>query len=143
MAYHTGRPAPKGKLILHYTTTPSIEVAEDGETAKGFWLMAGVESGTAEPEHLGKMPEFLYEPESMNVEGGKRVWAHWVWCQYAVGFLKQDDQWRVWHFRCLKVARAPFRENWITFAGKNQVAFDKVVLLRRSFSLVKTDSRVI
>ena len=72
------------------------------------------------------MPEFLYEPESMNVEGGKRVWAHWVWCQYAVDFLKQDGEWKVWHFRCLEVARAPFSENWITFAGKNQVAFDKV-----------------
>jgi hypothetical protein len=128
MKYHTGRPSPKGKLILHYTTTPSIEVAEDGETAKGFWVMAGVESGTTEPENVGAMPEFLYEPESVNVEGGKRVWAHWVWCQYAIDFLKQDGEWKVWHFRCLEVARAPFSENWITFAGKNQVAFDKVSL---------------
>ncbi|KAK3618367.1 hypothetical protein LTR56_024671 [Elasticomyces elasticus] len=125
MAYHTGRPKPKGKLILHYTTTPSIEVAEDGKTARGFWVMAGVESGTTLPEHVGKMPEFLYEPETMNVEGGTRVWAHWVWCQYAVDFLRQDGDWKVWHFRCLEVARAPYSENWITFAGKNQVAFDK------------------
>ena len=49
MAYHTGRPSPKGKLILHYTTTPAIEIAEDGKTAKGFWVMAGIESGTTEP----------------------------------------------------------------------------------------------
>lgn len=127
MAYHTGRPSPKGKLILHYTTTPSIEVAEDGETAKGFWLMAGVESGTTELEHVGKMPEFLYEPERANVDGGKkRVWAHWVWCQYALDFLRQDGEWKIWHFRCLEVARAPFSENWVTFAAKNQIAFDKV-----------------
>ena len=52
--------------------------------------------------------------------------AHWVWCQYGIDFLKQDGEWKVWHFRCLEVARAPFSENWITFAGKNQVAFDKV-----------------
>jgi len=32
-----------------------------------------MESGATEPEHVGKMPEFLYEPESMNVEGSKRV----------------------------------------------------------------------
>lgn len=135
MAYHTGRPSPKGKLILHYTTTPSIEVAEDGETAKGFWLMAGIESGTTEPEHVGKMPEFLYEPESANVDGGKkRVWAHWVWCQYALDFLKQDGVWRIWHFRCLEVARAPFSENWITFASKNQIAFDKVTFSCNDFS---------
>jgi hypothetical protein len=33
--YHQGRPTPVGKLILHATTTPVIEVAADGETAKG------------------------------------------------------------------------------------------------------------
>ncbi|PKS11399.1 hypothetical protein jhhlp_003162 [Lomentospora prolificans] len=124
MAYHSGRPAPAGKLILHETTTPLIEVAEDGETAKGFWLMAGVESGLSEPNNVGAMPEFLYEPECKNV-GGRRVWTHWVWCQYALDFLKQDGEWKIWHFRCLEVTRAPFSENWITFAEKNQVAFDK------------------
>ncbi|ERT01002.1 hypothetical protein HMPREF1624_02238 [Sporothrix schenckii ATCC 58251] len=124
MKYHTGRPSPKGKLILHETTTPLIEVAEDGETAKGFWLMAGVESGLSDPGNVGAMPEDLYEPQDKNVDG-KRVWAHWVWCQYALDFLKQDGAWKIWHFRCLEVARAPFSENWITFAAKNQVAFDK------------------
>lgn len=46
--YHEGRPSPEGKLILHATTTPVIEVAADGETAKGVWLMAGTESGLTE-----------------------------------------------------------------------------------------------
>ncbi|KAH7016990.1 SnoaL-like domain-containing protein [Ilyonectria destructans] len=124
MAYHSGRPSPTGKLILHETTTPLIEVAEDGETAKGFWLMAGVESGLSDPSNVGAMPEFLYEPEDKNVDG-KRVWTHWVWCQYALDFLKQDGEWKIWHFRCLEVTRAPFSENWITFANKNQIAFDK------------------
>ncbi|KAF4946125.1 hypothetical protein FGADI_11403 [Fusarium gaditjirri] len=101
MAYHSGRPSPPGKLILHETTTPLIEVAGDGETAKGFWLMAGVESGLADPKNVGTMPEFLYEPEDKNVDG-KRVWTHWVWCHYALDFLKQDGQWKIWHFRCLE-----------------------------------------
>ncbi|KAH8901077.1 hypothetical protein GQ53DRAFT_850376 [Thozetella sp. PMI_491] len=124
MAYHSGRPSPVGKLIFHYTTTPTIEVAEDGESAKGFWIMAGLESGTTDPSHVGTMPESLYEPAEKNVQG-KRVWAHWVWCQYALDFLKQDGEWKIWHFRCLEVARAPYHENWITFADKNQVAFEK------------------
>ncbi|KAK7941591.1 uncharacterized protein PG986_013978 [Apiospora aurea] len=139
MAYHTGRPAPAGKLILHQTTTPAIEVAGDGETAKGFWLMAGLESGLTEAGNVGAMPEDLYEPVEKNVQG-KRVcqcaityvcgtrWAHWVWCHYALDFLKQDGEWKIWHFRCLEVSRAPFSENWITFADKNQVAFEKAGL---------------
>ncbi|MFC9351829.1 nuclear transport factor 2 family protein [Arthrobacter sp. NPDC057013] len=35
ISYHQGRPRPGGKLILHYTTTPVIEVAAGGSTAKG------------------------------------------------------------------------------------------------------------
>ena len=49
MEYHRGRPHPVGKLILHYTTTPVIEVAADGSTAKGLWIMMGLESGLTEP----------------------------------------------------------------------------------------------
>ncbi|KIW88818.1 uncharacterized protein Z519_10302 [Cladophialophora bantiana CBS 173.52] len=124
MKYHSGRPAPAGKLILHETTTPVIEVAADSQTAKGFWLMAGVESGLADPKNVGAMPEYLYEPADKNVDG-QRVWAHWVWCQYGLDFLKQDGEWKIWHFRCLEVARAPYSENWITFANKNQFAFEK------------------
>ncbi|KAF2251001.1 hypothetical protein BU26DRAFT_274479 [Trematosphaeria pertusa] len=86
--------------------------------------MAGLESGLADPENVGAMPENLYEPPEKNAQG-KRVWAHWVWCQYALDFLKQDGEWKIWHFRCLEVTRAPFSENWITFAEKNQVAFEK------------------
>lgn len=73
MAYHTGRPRPAGKLILHQTTTPAVEVAADGATAKGFWLMAGLESGLADLGKVGgAMPEDLYEPPEKNVQG-KRV----------------------------------------------------------------------
>jgi hypothetical protein len=49
MVYHRGRPHPVGKLILHYTMTPVIEVAADGRTAKGLWIMMGLESGLTEP----------------------------------------------------------------------------------------------
>jgi hypothetical protein len=43
MEYHRGRPHPVGKLILHYTTTPVIEVSADRTTAKGLWIMAGLD----------------------------------------------------------------------------------------------------
>jgi hypothetical protein len=119
--YHRGRPAPAGKLILHATTTPVIEVAGDGETAKGVWLMAGTESGLTDPEVAKGSPDFMYSPGEVQ---GKKVWAHWVWCKYAIDFLRQDGQWRIWKFRCYELARAPFEENWVSFGEKNQDAFD-------------------
>lgn len=119
--YHQGRPTPTGKLILHYTTTPVIEVAGDGETAKGVWIMAGCESGLTTPEEAAKMPDYMFSPKEVQ---GKKVWAHWVWCKYAVDFLKQDGEWKIWKFRCFELSRAPFEENWISFAEKNTEAFE-------------------
>jgi hypothetical protein len=119
--YHQGRPTPVGKLLLHYTTTPIIEVAGDGETAKGVWIMTGCESGLTTHEEATKMPDFMFSPNEVQ---GKKVWAHWVWCKYAVDFLKQDGEWKIWKFRCFELSRAPFEENWISFAEKNTLAFD-------------------
>ncbi|KAM0786294.1 hypothetical protein ACM66B_001772 [Microbotryomycetes sp. NB124-2] len=125
MEYHSNRPRPTGKLLLHYTTTPIIEVAKDCRTAKGFWTMTGVESGLSDPSNVGLMPEFMYESAEKNVDG-KRVWTHWVWCNYAVDFQRQaDGSWKIWHFRCLEIARCPYSENWITFAAKNKICFEK------------------
>lgn len=121
-AYHRGRPAPPGKLILHYTMMPVIEVAGDGETARGLWLMNGLESGLTDPAVAGNIPDFFFEPDEVD---GKRVWAHWVWCEYGVDFLKQDGEWKIWHFRCLEIARATHSRNWIDFASRDAAAFDK------------------
>lgn len=119
--YHQGRPAPVGKLILHCTTTPVIEVAGDGDTAKGVWIMAGTESGLTDPEAAKEIPDYMYSPGDVL---GKKVWAHWVWCKYAIDFLRQDGEWKIWRFRCYELARAPFEENWVSFGGKNQDAFE-------------------
>ena len=121
MEYHRGRPTPVGKLIFHYTTTPVIEVAGDGETAKGVWIVAGLESGVTTPAQAAKLPDFMFSPKELH---GNKVWAHWVWVKYELDFLKQDGVWRIWKFRCVEVARAPYEENWISFAEKNAAAFD-------------------
>src|SRR3954447_23857427 len=119
--YHRGRPSPVGKLILHATTTPVIEVSGDGETARGVWIMAGTESGLTDPEQAATMPSDMYSSRDVQ---GKKDWAHWVWCKYAIDCLKQDGEWRIWRFRCFELARAPFEENWVSFGEKNQAAFD-------------------
>ncbi len=118
--YHQGRPHPEGKLILHSTTTPVIEVAGDGRTAKGVWMMAGTESGLTDPEVAKESPAFMYSPGEVL---GKKVWAHWVWCKYAIDFLRQDGEWKIWKFRCYELARAPFEENWVSFGVHNEAAF--------------------
>jgi len=103
MEYHRGRPSPIGKLLFHYITTPVIEVAGDGKTAT---------------EHAANMPDWMFEP---NVEvDGKKVWMHNVYLKYGIDFIKQDGEWKIWHFHCFEVARAPYSMGWIPFAAAAQ-----------------------
>jgi len=118
MAYHVQRPNPPGKLIYHFIASPIIEVAEDGQTAKGMWMMSGLESGLTSPEAAKGAPDFMYE-KNVTI-GGKKVWMHTVYAKYGVDFLKQDGQWKIWHFHCFEVARAPFGLGWIPFAAAAQ-----------------------
>jgi hypothetical protein len=117
MAYHAQRPNPKGKLTFHYTTTPLIEVAADGQTAKGLWVMSGVESGLTDPVAAQSAPDFMYEKTMVD---GKRVWMHTVLVKYGIDFLKQDGQWRIWHFHCFEIARSPHGIGWIPFAAQSE-----------------------
>ncbi|MCX9147413.1 nuclear transport factor 2 family protein [Erythrobacter sp. WG] len=117
MSYHQGRPAPRGKLVMHYVTTPVIEIAGDGQTAKGLWIVNGLESGLVDPEHAKTMPAWMFEKEMV---GGKKVWMHNVYLKYGVDFIKQDGEWKIWHFHCFEVARAPYGMGWIPFAAAAQ-----------------------
>lgn len=118
MSYHAQRPNPPGKLVVHYVTSPIIEVAEDGQTAKGMWMMTGLESGLTSPQAAAGAPGFMYE-KNVTVNG-KKVWMHTVHAKYGVDFLKQDGQWKIWHFHCYEIARSPFGLGWIPFAAAAQ-----------------------
>lgn len=122
MAYHSGRPNPVGKLIFHYVANPSIQVADDRKTAKGVWIAAGVESGLSSPQQAAGAPPFLFEKAEQegNDVHGRKVWAHWVQMKYGIDFIRQDGEWKIWHFRCFEVSRARFDKNWIALAAEVQ-----------------------
>jgi hypothetical protein len=115
MVYHQDRPHPIGKLVFHYSANPLIEVAADGQTAKGLWVVAGVESGLASPAAAAHAPAYMY---TNSIVGGKKVWAHTIQLKYGVDFMKQDGRWKIWHFHCFEVSRSPYGMDWITFASK-------------------------
>ncbi|MBP2650999.1 MAG: hypothetical protein H6Q74_1824 [Firmicutes bacterium] len=64
-----------GSMIFHTTTTPIIEVAGDGKTAKGLW----------------------YSPGQVTEVGPDGPSGQWIWEKYAVDFVKEDGQWKIWH----------------------------------------------
>ena len=56
-------------------TSPYIQVAEDGQTAKGIWMSAGY---VIEVEPCGPV-------------------AHWNWGTFAGDFVLEDGEWKLWH----------------------------------------------
>jgi len=80
-----------GTMNVHMLTTPIIEVAGDGKTAKGIWMSPG---------HVTQLM------------GGKLT-ACWMWEKYAVDFVKEDGKWKIWHFHVYTDFQTPFEKSWL------------------------------
>ena len=68
-----------GEFAMHTSTTPIIEVAGDGKTAKGVWYSPGI----------GLMPHV--SGKSVEVGG------IFFWEKYAGDFVKENGAWKIWH----------------------------------------------
>jgi hypothetical protein len=81
-----------GESIFHLLTTPIIEVARDGKTAKGLW----------------------YTPGLILTGDGNKSAALEIWERYGVDFIREDGQWRFLHVQVntdfMKPMGAPFPE---------------------------------
>jgi hypothetical protein len=79
-----------GTLLQHTLTTPLIEVAGDGKTARGLWISPGHE---ARPSATG-------------------VTAFWVWVYYSDDFVKEDGAWKIWHHRVTEIIFSRADADW-------------------------------
>ena len=73
-------------------TTPIIEVAFDGQTAKGMWYVFG-------------------ETTEVYSKGPK---AAWNFGKCAVDFIKEDGAWKIWHMIMFTDIACPLGQNWGT-----------------------------
>lgn len=73
-------------------TTPIIEVAFDGQTAKGLWYVYGTTT-----EVYSKGPK-----------------AAWNFGKCAVDFIKEDGAWKIWHMTMFTDIECPLGQNWGT-----------------------------
>jgi hypothetical protein len=87
-----GQPPHKGVLALHCMTTPIIEVAGDGQTAKGLWLMFGAETGA--------------------LPGDEKPRANWGVGQFAMDFIKENGEWKIWKYNTTGLIFSPFEKGW-------------------------------
>lgn len=70
---------------MHFLTTPIIEVADDGQSAKGLWYTPGCIFSTLNPQQA--------------LEGS------WIWERYGADFILEDGEWKYLNLRvCCDVA---------------------------------------
>lgn len=84
--------AGPGFLMEHHLTTPLVEVAGDGKTAKGVWMSPGHETN----------------PDRKTGE----IRATWCWVKYGCDFIKEDGRWKIWHLFVFLTLWADFYKSW-------------------------------
>jgi hypothetical protein len=82
-----------GGMIQHTLTTPVIEIAGDGKTAKGIWISPGHETGP--------------NRRTGTLQG------QWAWCKYGCDFVKEDGRWRLWHYHVYATFITPYDTDWV------------------------------
>lgn len=99
LGYHGGHEAekpdykPDGGMHLHTQTTPVIEVADDGQTAKGVWISPGNETIPLGPN--GSMKAF------------------WIWIKYGFDFVRENGEWKIWHMSVHCIFMCPYETSWV------------------------------
>ena len=66
-----------GALLMHSLTTPLMQVAADGKTAQGMWYSLG---------------------QVTNAGPDGKASGQWMHERYAVDFIKEGEDWKIWHF---------------------------------------------
>lgn len=89
-----------GPFQVKPLTAPVIEVAEDGETAKGLWFCLGCSA-----EVTTRGPE-----------------ANWTWGYFAGDFVYENDSWRIWHLQYLNDVDSLCGQSW----GKAVTAYPEL-----------------
>jgi len=74
----------KGQLGLNMNTTPIIEVAADGKTARGVWLSPGIVMN-----YTGKKDK----------DGNEFARGTYYFEKYGADFVKEDGDWKIWHIQ--------------------------------------------
>lgn len=79
-----------GLFRVYPISCPIIEIAEDGKTAKGLWYCQGAR---ADVKSCG--------PTSS-----------WTWGYYAADFVREGDEWKIWHLQCVNDVDSTCGQSW-------------------------------
>ena len=113
-------PMFQGGMMMHAMDTCVLEVAGDGQTAKGCWLSPGHES--------------CYIPDFSKIPGWKKgdpvpegtplvSSCEWAWSKYQVDFIKENGVWKFWKLRLWPIYKTDFYVSWVDHPDMDPVDF--------------------
>jgi len=88
----------EGVMFSHLLASPQIVVAGDGKTARAVWQSPGHET----------------DPR-LGIDGGSensKPVATWCWGRVQAAFIKENDEWKIWHYHYYLLFRVPFYTSW-------------------------------
>jgi len=88
--------AQPGLMYEHDLTTPIIEVARDGKTAKAVWFSPGTATGYAEG-HSTKLK------------------ATWRYLKIGSAWAVEDGKWRLWKYHIYSTFFCDFYKSWVDY----------------------------
>ena len=87
-----------GTMFAHNLASPQIVVADDGETARGVWHCPGHETDPRYVESGGSAEGF---PAAV-----------WNWGRIRADFIRENGEWRTWHYHFYSRLISPFHRSW-------------------------------
>lgn len=82
-----------GKFESNLLGSPVIEIAGDGKTAKGVWISLMT---------VGKTHDNQDTPQAM-----------WIWWKIGADFVKEDGEWKIWHYVKNPVYATTYDKSWM------------------------------
>jgi hypothetical protein len=86
-----GTPARPGEMRDHQLTTPIIEVADDGDSARAVWWVPGA----------GALVRDDQDPEAI-----------WDWGTLAADLVRDGDEWRILHLHWFRYITCLYVDGW-------------------------------
>ena len=87
-----GKEALPGEMTDIQLTTPIIEVAEDGKTARAVWWCPGA----------GAIPREDQDPQAV-----------WLWGDIAADFVFTEGEWKIWHLHYFRFMKCAYEKGWV------------------------------
>lgn len=85
-----------GSMDTFPMSTPVVEIAEDGATAKGIWYARGTSCRITEQGPV----------------------AYWILGVYACDFVRENGAWKIWHMLNLEDVVCPCGRDWSSSGGE-------------------------